>query len=454
MPLWKGKPRPGLTGPSAGGDNATMVELLRFHPVRSVKANAPGINDVDAAVRAAFEPLAGTLAGIPAGAPVAVTCGSRGIDRIAAVVRAVCAVLREAGARPFVFPAMGSHGGATDEGQRRLLADYGVTEELIGAPVVSSMETVSLGQTPEGMEVFMDRAAWESGCVIILNRVKPHTDFDGVVESGLLKIMTVGMGKFDGASSFHRNSLRVGFTQALLSMGRHILASGRILAGLGLVENDRHLLCEMAAAPAAEIEALDRRLLERARRLHPKLPFRALDLLVVDEIGKNISGAGMDTKVIGRSVHPERSPLNLEHTTQIRRIYIRDLTPESEGNAIGMGFADVMHERIARKADFHAVYTNARAALAYDAGRMPMHFPNDRAALEFLLGNLGSPQPETVRAAWIRNTLAVTTFLATPPCAAELAGNPNYDVQPPIAVEFDESGDLKHAAPALAEAIA
>ena len=430
-----------------------MVEQLRLHPVRSRLANALAIEDVDAAVRRSFQAAPEVLASIPEGAPVAVTCGSRGIDRIAALVRAACAVLREAGARPFVVPAMGSHGGATAEGQRRLLADLGVTEELVGAPVVSSMEAVPLGRTPEGFETFMDRAAWEAGRVLVLNRVKLHTDFEGEVESGLLKMMTVGLGKLEGASSLHKNSLRSGFPEVILPMSRHIVASGRILAGLGLVENDRHSLCEVAAAPAADVEALDHRLLTRARQLHPALPFSSLDLLIVDEVGKNISGVGMDTKVIGRSVHPDRMPLEAERSIRIRRIYIRDLSPESEGNASGMGLADAMHERIARKADLRVTYTNARTALAYVPARMPISFPSDRAALDFLLGNLGSPETETVRAAWIRNTLSVATLLATPPCVAELAGNSNYEVQPAVALEFDEGDDLKTVAPALAEAI-
>jgi hypothetical protein len=156
---------------------------------------------------------------------------------------------------------MGSHAGATAEGQRILLTEYGVTEEGIGAPIVSSMETVSLGRTPVGIEAFMDRAAWESGRVLLLNRVKTHTDFHGEVESGLMKIMAVGLGKLEGARSFHENSMSLGFEKAILAMGRHILGAGRILAGIGLVENDRSELCEIAAAPAREVEALDRRLL-------------------------------------------------------------------------------------------------------------------------------------------------------------------------------------------------
>ena len=419
-----------------------MVESLRFHRVRSARAPARAVADVRAAVGAALAAIRPALADVPPGAPLAVTCGSRGIDRIAEVVRAACAVLREAGVRPFVVPAMGSHGGATAGGQRRVLADYGVTEEFVGAPIVSSMETVSLGRTPEGIEVFMDRAAAEAGRVLALNRVKPHTDFDGEVESGLLKILAVGLGKVEGAMSFHRSSLRRGFDKVVLAMGRHVLAGGKVLAGLGLVENERHLLCEVAAAPAGQVEALDRRLLLRARQLYPKLPFASLDLLIVDEIGKNISGSGLDTKVIGRPVHPDRAPRDVGDAIRIRRIYIRDLTPESEGNAIGMGLADVMHERIARKADLGAMYTNSRTAYGYAAARMPMHFPSDREALEFLLGNLGEPPPERLRAVWIRNTLSMGDFLATPACAADLAGNTDYEIGPAVPLEFDGAGDL------------
>ena len=419
-----------------------MIELLRFHPVRRVRCKSPGLADPADGVQAALEPLRPLLSQIPRGALVAVTCGSRGIDRIAVVVRAACAVLREVGASPIVVPAMGSHAGATAEGQRRLLADYGVTEEGIGAPIASSMETVSLGRTPEGIEVFMDRAAWESGRVLVLNRVKTHTDFHGEVESGLMKMMAVGLGKLEGARSFHENSMRLGFDNAILAMGRHILNDGRILAGIGLVENNDPQLCEIAAAPAVEVEALDRQLLIRARALHTKLPFSSLDLLVIDEIGKNISGAGMDSKVIGRSVHPDRVPRDIKDRLSIRRIYIRDLTAESAGNAIGMGLADVMHGRIRHKIDFNVTYTNANTSLSYGAVNMPMSFPSDHAALEFLLRNLGSPSPDVVRAAWIHNTLSVTSFLATPGCAADLAANPDYQVGLPAGLRFDKEGNL------------
>jgi hypothetical protein len=425
-----------------------MSDTLVFQSIHSVRPNAPVILDVPSAVRDSLESIRPFLVDLPQGAPVAITAGSRGVDRMAEVLRECCLALREFGASPFIVPAMGSHGGATAEGQRRLLSHYKISEQEIGAPVVSSMETICVGHTASGVEVFMDRAAWESGRVFVLNRVKPHTDFDGEVESGLLKIIAVGLGKLQGATNFHRNSLRYGYESTIVEMARCVLGTGRILAGLGLVENDRHSLCELGAAPASDLEQLDRRLQARAQELYPKLPFSSLDLLIVDELGKNISGAGMDAKVIGRPVHPELALTNRERI-RIRRIYVRDLTPESEGNAAGIGFADVMHERIARKIDFNALYTNARTGLAPIVARMPMHFPNDRSALELLSLTLGHQTLQEVRAAWIRNTLSIIAFRATPNCAAELNENPNYTIDACEAAEFDDEGNLKGLAPTM-----
>jgi hypothetical protein len=414
--------------------------MLTFHPVHALRPKAPALGDIAAAMRACAETIRPVLDRIPPGAPVAVTVGSRGIDRIAEVTRELCLILRESGCRPFIVPAMGSHGGATAEGQRSLLAHYGISEQQTGCPVVSSMETVSLGCTSEGIEVFMDRAAWEAGRVVALNRVKPHTDFEGAVESGLLKIMAVGLGKRDGAESFHRRALRSGFESTLVEMARHMLATGRVIAGVGLVENDRHELCRISSSPASGLEQLDRGLQEMAKRLYPRLPFSKLDLLIVDELGKNISGAGMDAKVIGRPVHTE--PNGITAGIVVRRIYTRDLTPESEGNALGIGFADLIHERLARKIDFQKMYTNSQTALAPMLARMPMHFPTDRRALEFLHLNLGSPDPADLRAAWIRNTLSLETFSATPSCVRELASHADYEVGEAEELKFDEAGDF------------
>lgn len=404
-----------------------------------MRASGPAIGDVSAAVRVALQPLLarlGSAGGDVRGARIAVTGGSRGIDRMAEVVRAVCQALCQAGAQPVVVPAMGSHGNATAEGQRRVLADYGITEATIGVPILSSMETVPLGRSPAGAEVFMDRNAWETGRILVLNRVKPHTTFDGDVQSGLMKMMAVGLGKLDGAQSFHNNAMRSGFSETVVEMGRVSLATGRIWAALGLVENDEHQLSELAAAPAAELEALDRRLLARASELYCRLPFPELDLLIVDEIGKNIAGTGMDPKVIGRAAQPD-TPLRLEGVTRIRRIYARDLTEESKGNANGMGLADVIHKRLFDKVDFAASYTNGRTALNFHTLRTPMYFESDAAAIEFLLGNLGSPEPSQLRAARIRNTLAVSEFMASPAAVAQLAGNDRYSIGPAEPLRLD-----------------
>lgn len=424
----------------------SAASLLWFHEIQAVRPKAPALTDLSTAVRECFETIRPVLDTVLPGTKIAITAGSRGVDRMGDVLREVARGLREAGTSPFVIPSMGSHGGASAEGQERLLAHYGITEKEVGAPVISCIDTVRVGTTSTGIDVYMDRLAHECGRVFVVNRVKPHTDFDGAVESGLLKMIAVGLGKLQGATNFHPNALRCGYESTILEMSRCSIASGKILAGLGLVENDRHVLCEMGAAPGAGLEALDRRLQARAQELYPKLPFTSLDLLIVDELGKNISGAGMDAKVIGRPVHPELIAMKRERI-KIRRIYVRDLTAESEGNAAGIGFADLMHERIAGKIDFRALYTNAGAGVAPNVARMPMHCPNDRASLELLTLNMGFREFHEPRIAWIRNTLALGRFRASPACSAELTGNPDYTIGAATAFEFNEIGNLPDRAP-------
>lgn len=418
-----------------------VLDELRFQAVRRLHPSAPGLSDLSGVVRTAMASLGPALDKLRPGSRIAVTCGSRGIDRLPEVLKLICTVIKDYRCDPFIVPAMGSHAGATAEGQRELLAELGVTEAQMGVPIISSMETVHLGHTPEGLDVYIDRVAWEAAHILLLNRVKMHTDFDGVVESGLLKILAVGLGKVEGATSFHRHSLRIGYEAAILSMGHLLLGTGRILGGIGLVENDRHTLSRIEGAPAAQLEKMERELLIYSRRLHGRLPFSGLDLLIVDEIGKNISGAGMDTKVIGRAVHPDQ-PFT-RPAINIRRIYVRDLSRDSGGNANGVGFADVIHQKIAAKVDLQVTYTNAATALAYRAARMPMYLPCDRVALEFLLNNLGVVESSSLRAVWIRNTLALDFLLATPVAAAELRDNSDYEISDlKVAPAFDAQGDL------------
>ena len=372
------------------------------------------------------------------GKRIAVAVGSRGIANINVLAKGLCDWLKNQGARPFVFPAMGSHGGATAEGQRKVLTEYGVTPEFLGVDVHSSMETVPLGTTPEGFRVFMDRHAWEADGVVVLNRVKPHTDFSGRIESGLLKMIAVGMGKAEGALECHHWSWKFGFETAIRAISRKVLASGKILAGVAVVENEFHQVAVLRAADARGIVSMEEACLEIARPLVARIPFPKLDLLVVDELGKNVSGTGMDTKIIGRAVElrPGEAP-------EIRLIYVRDVTEESGGNALGVGLADAIHEKLYRKIDVQKMYANARTSMNPPMPRIPMVWPSDQGALGWLLGALGSPDPSEQRVVWIRNTLNLNRIGISERLACEATALPGWQLLPELfAPCFDGEGNL------------
>ncbi len=399
-------------------------------------ASVPAVKDVEAAVQQSLSALQ-----IPAeklrGRTIAVTVGSRGIDRLSAVVRAICLWLKSQGATAFIVPAMGSHGGGTPAGQRRVLEQYGITPEFAGAEIRSSMETASLGMTPEGIQVVMDRNAYDADAVLVINRVKPHTDFSGNVESGVLKMMTVGLGKAVGAQELHRWSREVGFEPCLRAMAGKILASGKILCGLALIENEFHQIAHVSASLPEGIVAQEEKALAMAKRLVARIPFCELDLLIVDELGKNISGSGMDTKVIGRGL-PSLPP----EAPRIRAIYARDLTEESEGNAAGVGLADLIHERLFQKIDYQKTFSNVRTSLNLPLAQIPLHCPSDRDALDFALGYLGSARPEQQRIAWIRNTLELDRIACSQALASEISKLDGWTLEPqPILPKFDRNGD-------------
>ena len=420
------------------------VPLPSLHPVYAVRARAPEIADVVAATTAALNKMAPI--DLPAGAEVAVAVGSRGISNYSKIIGATVAWLKARGAKPFIIPAMGSHGGGTAEAQQALLAEYGIDEAHMGVPVRSSMETVLVGQSESGIEVFMDRHAWDAGRVFLVGRVKPHTDFIGKVESGIMKMTAIGLGKLDGARRFHMNAMRMGFEKVLLEMARVSLHCGKHLGGVAILENDSHQTAEIHAMAAADVEAQEPALMSRARDIRPQLPFDKLDLLIVDQLGKDISGAGMDTRVTGRSIHAELDGADSVTATpgfiRIRRIYVRDLTPHTEGNACGVGQAEMVHERLFRKTDFRVTNLNATTSLAFSAARMPMWFPSDQEAISFAMRNMGLPSAEEVRIVRIQHTNAVDHFLASPACVRDLKGNSMYRVGDAEPMEFDEAGDL------------
>ena len=414
-----------------------MIKLPSLPRLRRVAPSMPGIADLPAEIRITLEKAELDPARL-AQRRIAVTVGSRGIASLQPTIRTLCDWLKEKGAQPFVIPAMGSHGGATDEGQRQVLEDYGITEASMGVPVRSSMKTASIGSTPEGFKVHMDRLAHEADGVFVFNRIKPHTNFSGRIESGWLKIMTVGMGKENGAIVVHRGVKLQGYEPVIRSMGRVVLASGRIVGALGILENEDHEVAAVRAAAPDRLVAVEEEAQELAKRLYARLPFSRIGLLIVDELGKDISGAGMDCKVIGRHVafDPALMP-------EINLIYVRDLTPASEGNGVGVGLADLMHEQLYRKLDLRKVYINAQTALDPVGARLPMHFSSDARAIEFAFGAMGSIDIERESIVWIRNTQMLQEMLVSPGILPELDPKAGYqEIPSPFPPLFGDDGNL------------
>ena len=332
---------------------------------------------------------------IKPGARIAVGVGSRGITNLKAIVKAVVEQLQAAGARPFIIPAMGSHGGATAEGQREVLATYDITEQSMGVPIHPSLEVRQVGVTADGAPVYCSVEGLNADGVMVVNRIKPHTDFYGTLGSGLLKMLVIGVGKHAGALAMHRAASRSGHERAIRGMAKVIIANAPILGGIAILENQFHETARIVAVPRAEMEAAEDALLEEARGLMPLLPFEEIDLLIVDRLGKNVSGSGMDPNVTNRWVQGYVGSLvrNDQPTPFIRRIFVRDLTPESHGNAIGIGLADVTTTRLVREMDTRVTNINALTSLTPQTAKIPIAFDTDREAIERTLATLALAEP-------------------------------------------------------------
>ena len=375
--------------------------------------------DIRAALQKEFAPI---LPRLKKGATVAIGAGSRGISNIAEIVRAVVEILRGAGAKPFIFPAMGSHGGATPEGQTEVLASYGITESSMGAPIRAAMEVREIGIAECGARVFGSVAALEADHIILVNRIKPHTDFFGSLGSGLVKMSVIGLGKKIGAESMHGAASRLGHERVIRGMARVALTKAPVLCGVAILEDQRHQTAAIEVIPAQEIEARERPLLERARELMPRLPFEEIDLLIVDRIGKNISGAGLDPNVIGRGVNGYLSSLAREGRSApfIRRIFVRDLTPETHGNGIGIGMADITTARLVKGIDLRITYTNALTALTPQGAKIPIYFETDRECIERSLASLAIEDTLAARVVRISDTLNLQTMEISQSLGGEL----------------------------------
>ncbi len=379
------------------------------------------------------------------GARIAVGVGSRGIANLRPIVAHVIAELRAAGALPFIIPAMGSHGGATPEGQRELLAGYDITEATMGVPVRASLEARELGRTPEGIPVLCSTEALAADGILLVNRIKPHTDFFGTIGSGLLKMAVVGLGKHAGAAAMHRAATRLGHEVAIRGIARVLLERAPVLGGIAILENQFHETARIAAVPRAGLEAAEEKLLVEARALMPLLPFAEIDLLIVDWIGKNISGAGMDPNVTNRGVQGYSSGLVREGRPApfVRRIFVRGVTPESHGNAVGIGLADVTTARLVRAMDPRVTSINALTAMSPQAAKIPIAFDTDREAIERTLGSLAIDDVRSARVARIADTLSLAEFDISEALWAEARGSPGLTaVSEPRELAFGPDGNL------------
>ena len=340
---------------------------------------------------------------IAAGQSVAITVGSRGIANIDRIIKGAVDHLKGLGAKPFLVPAMVSHGGGTAAGQQAIVEGYGLTEQYAGCPIRSSMETVEVCRTPEGFPVHFDRHAFEADHVLVAGRIKPHTNFVGEVESGLMKMMLIGLGKHEGAKIYHRAIQDYSFGQIVRSVAGEVLARCRIVAGLGIVENGYDETALIEAVPPDAFERRESELLVMARRWMPKLPFDRADILLIDEIGKNISGAGMDTNVVGRKFYDHRAAET--ESPKVKRICLRGLTEETHGNAAGIGMAEFCLQRAVDLVDWKITKINCLTGGHITGAAAPATYDTDREMLESALANIGLVEPPDARVLWIANTL-------------------------------------------------
>jgi hypothetical protein len=419
-----------------------MNTLPRFVRVRQNFPRPPPL-DLRATLAAEFGKLRPR---IKPGARIAVGIGSRGITHLKQIVAEVLTLLRAAGAEPFIFPAMGSHGGATPEGQREILASYDITEESMRTPIRASLEVRRVGETADGKPVWCSVEALAADGIVLINRVKPHTDFSGDLGSGLLKMAVVGLGKRAGAAAMHLAASELGHERAIRTMAGVLIRETPLLGGFAILENQFHETARIVVLPREEMEKGEDALLVEARRLMPLLPFDEIDLLIVDRIGKNISGTGLDPNVIMRSIDGYSSHLRRADRPApfIRRIFVRDLTPETHGNAIGIGLADLTTTRLVHAMDTRISFVNALTALTPQSAKLPIYFDTDREAIDRALASLPLPDTATARIVRIADTLSLVEMEISESLWQEVKSRPAITaIGEPHEAPFDAEGNLR-----------
>lgn len=415
-----------------------IMQLPRLVRIRQDFRTSP-IEDISLRIQSEFNDL-GPEKWISAGQTVAITAGSRGINNIDVITREIIVCLKRIGAEPYIVPSMGSHGGATAEGQKEVLRQYGITEEAMGAPVKSSMEVISVGQTGDGLPVYIDKIASQADHIVVVNRIKAHTDFEAPIESGLLKMIAIGLGNQKGADRYHLAFVKKGYYRTIVEVAREVIKRCNITIGVGIVENQKKETEVIKFVPSAEIEKAEEKLLLKAKELFPRIPFSPIDLLIVDEMSKTYSGTGMDQNVIARTTAATHmAPAHPE----ISRIFVRDLSPSSKGNASGLGNADFTTKRLVDKIDFETSYVNVITAVGPELLRIPICFKTDREVMDAVAKVIPGFDAEKARIVWIKNTLQLEEMMISEAMAQDTEALENVRIcAEPVPMEFDQSGNL------------
>ncbi|MBT8372092.1 MAG: DUF2088 domain-containing protein [Deltaproteobacteria bacterium] len=398
------------------------------------------VDNIAAAVQSGVQALPRSFSVKP-GQTVAVACSSRGINNYGAIVKEVVVCLKALELNPFIFPAMGSHGSATAKGQQQVLAHLGITEASTGAPVRSALDVIQIGETSHGVPVLLDKLASEADHIVLINRIKKHTEFEHEFESGLLKMMAIGIGKQAGAARYHQAMFSYGYADVIGAIADVVMQKTPILFGVGIVENGHGQTAKIGICPRDQIKTQEIELLKLAKELAPSLPFKAADILFIDEMGKEISGTGFDTKVVGRIGMPLVSP-DPEYP-KIKRIVVGDLTDDTEGNATGVGIADFITQRLFNKIDRQASDMNNITGLSPEMGKIPIALSSDQEALAVAVRCLGLVSPEKLKIIRIKNTSELGEVEISEAYGADLQQRDDLEImQAKKPWEFDADGNL------------
>ncbi len=402
--------------------------------------NADSIEDITTDITEKIESLK-VQQNISEGQTVAIACSSRGINRYSTIVSTIVKLLSNMGLKPFIVPAMGSHGSGTAEGQQRVLEHLGLTEDAVKAPIRSSLKVDQIGTTNEGVPVYLDHLANQADHLVLVNRIKKHTEFEHKFESGLQKLMAIGLGKQQGASEYHRAMLTYGYPKIISSVAQKVMTESNILFGVGIVENAYGKTARIGVCPKEAIVQQDTDLLTLAKELAPALPFQTADILIVDEMGKEISGTGFDFKVVGRIGMPlvTADP----EFPKIKRILVCDLTDASEGNATGVGIADIITRRLFQKIDMEALDMNTITGVSPETGRIPLTLKNDQYAIEIAIKCVGLVPVENLKIMRIKNTAQLNEIDVSEAYSKEFETRPDLKViKQAQDFRFDGNGDL------------